>query len=370
MLSLLVVFPSASLSGQAVAAGTVQRPTASDTVPVPGVRVVLHRVGRELQGPVDSVLSDGRGRFRFSFPADTSSLFLLSARYRGIEYFSSPVHTNPSRPDTALSLVVYDTSSMTPVSLSARHLVVPRPGDDGTREVLDLVVLANETRLARVAPDSLGASWRGPLPPGSEGLEVGESDVSPNAVSRRGDSVFLGAPIAPGEKQLAFQYHLPVGLREVEIPIGAEPVTINVLVEEPGARVLGAGLAPADSQVLEGRSFRRWTGAVPAGARLRLLLPAAGPGSGTLLAVLVAGTALALALATWRLVLRDAAPVPASVPPSPPWDPLLDAIAALDARYAGHESETDPAEWAEYREQRARLKAELEASLAGGKAAP
>jgi hypothetical protein len=227
-------------------------------VPVPGLRVVLHQVGQLEQGPVDSTVAGPEGRFRFRFRPDTGSVYLLSARYRGIEYFSTPVHTNPARPDTAIPLIVYDTSSRTPVRLAARHLVVPRPGEDGTREVLDLIVLRNPGTLARVSPDSLGDTWVGPLPAGSEGLDVGESDVSPEAVRRRGDSLVVSAPIAPGEKQLVLQYHLPPERREIILP--AEPgVRMNVLVEEPDARVTGA-LAVADSQDIQGRSFRRWTG--------------------------------------------------------------------------------------------------------------
>ena len=41
-------------------------------MPVPGARVLLHRVGREEQGPIDSVRADAAGRFRFRFQPDTS----------------------------------------------------------------------------------------------------------------------------------------------------------------------------------------------------------------------------------------------------------------------------------------------------------
>ena len=232
----------------------------------PAVRVVLHRVGRQTQGPVDSTTSARDGRFRFRFTSDTSSLYLLSARYAGVEYFSPPLQVGRGRPDTTVSLLVYDTSSTAPIELAARHLVIPRPGDDGTREVLDLVVLQNQGTLARVAPDTLGASWSAPLPPGSEGLDVGEGDVSPDAMARRGDSVFMAAPIGPGEKQLSFQYHLPRGRTAIQIPFGREGGPVNVLLEEPGATVAAPRMTLADTQLIGGRSFRRYTGAVPAGA--------------------------------------------------------------------------------------------------------
>jgi hypothetical protein len=44
----------------------------------------------------------------------------------------------------------------------------------------------------------------------------------------------------------------------------------------------------------------------------------------------------------------------------------LDAVAALDATYAGRQSEVGAEEWTRYQEERARLKAVLEEALARG----
>ncbi|MGH7581463.1 MAG: hypothetical protein ACREM9_14895, partial [Gemmatimonadales bacterium] len=331
------------------------RPAGPDSLPVGGVRVVLHRVAQDAQGPVDSVVAGPDGRFRFSLVRDTAALHLLSARHDGIEYFSAPLANRRAEEDQPVVLVVHDTSSTAPISVSARHVVIPRTGEDGTREVLDLVLLTNAGTRTRVAPDSLGATWTGPLPAASEGLELGESDVSPDAVTRRGDSAIVSAPIAPGEKQLAFQYHLPAGRSVVEIPVGAETVGMSVLLEEHAAAVSGPGLTLADSQLIEGRSFRRWTGEVPANATVRVTLPGAASNTGPLLAAMVAVLALALLAAGWRALARVRA---VSV------DRLIGQIALLDTRYQGRESETAPDEWARYLERRAALKAELTAALA------
>jgi hypothetical protein len=352
MVLLLVL--AGPLAAQSVS-GIVVRPAGGDSVPVGGARVVLHRVAQAAQGPVDSVVTGPDGRFRFALTRDTTTLYLLSARHHGIEYFSTPLDNRRSSGNDGLTLVVHDTSSRAPVGISARHIVIPRTGEDGTREVLDLVLLANAGTETRVAPDSLGASWAGPLPPRSEGLELGVSDVSPDAVTRRGDSAIVSAPIAPGEKQLAFQYHLPAGRQEIEIPVGAEPVGLNLLLEEPAATASGPGLALADSQVIEGREFQRWSGDLPADAVVRVILPGAGPGTTPLLAAMVAVIALALLAAAWRMVPRARA---AST------DRLVGEIALLDTRYQGREEETTSQEWGRYLERRGKLKAELEAALA------
>lgn len=351
----------ATIHAQSVAAGTVELPRNTDTVVAPHVRVLLHRVARESQGPLDSTTADARGRFRIRFRPDTGALYLLSARYGGIEYFSSPVHTNPARPDTAIRLLVYDTSSAAPVAVAARHIVVPRPGEDGSRTVLDLVVVRNEGVQARVAPDSTRPSWAMALPSGSVGLEVGESDVSPEAVSREGDSVLVMAPLAPGDKQLTLEYLLPGNRSAVDFPLEAGAM-VNVLVEEPAARVTGGTLALADSQQIEGRWFHRWSGRIDGGGAVHLILPRPGPGQRWLLPGLVAGLALALGLATWRVTTRRTPrPVPGRLA-----DPgrLLETLAALDARYLGREGEVPSEEWTRYREEREGLKAQLEAALA------
>jgi hypothetical protein len=321
--------------------------------------VVLHLVGRDTEGPIDSTRADGRGRFQFVFRPDTGAFYLLSAEHAGIEYFSQPVPTRPERPDTGIRILVYDTSSTTPISLLARHLVITRPGEDGSRGVLDLIVLRNESRLTRTTSDTTRPTWSAPLPSGTVGLDLSESDFSRDAVGRRGDSVIVVAPFAPGEKQLTVQYLIPSNRGAVELPFGSPGTAINVLAEETGVRVTGSGVALADSQLLQGRSFRRWTGIAQPNSVVRIVLPGTGRTPTWLLAALVGALTLVLAGAGWRLVATRSVPAPNT-------RELVDAIAALDVRYAGREGETPVDEWSSYVAERARIKAQLEASLAAG----
>ena len=337
-----------------LAEGRVLRP---DSTPVPGVRVVLHRVGQVLQGPLDSTNTDGQGRFRFRFRADTSTIYLLSARHSGIEYFSPPVHTNPARPDTRIRIIAYDTSSMAPISVEARHLVVSRPGEDGSRSILDLIVLRNAGQRTRIAADSSRPTWIGSLPHGTLGLELGESDLSPEAVERQGDSLIVTAAIAPGEKQLTLEYLVPAGHQVLELPFTESVPMLNVLTEEADAVVSGGTLVFADSQTLQGRSFRRWTGEGPAGSRLRVVLPGRPRAPEWILGALVAAVAIALAVAGWYFLTRGRTAGVST-------DELLERVAGLDARYQGREAEVSVAEWRQYEAERARLKGLLESALA------
>jgi hypothetical protein len=358
--TVLSVFSAFSaLSAQSVpVAGQVVN---ADSAPVPGVRVVLHRIGREAQGPLDSTRSDREGRFRFSFRPDTSSFYLVSGRFAGIEYFSSPLATDPAQPEQRPRVVVYDTSSTAPVELEARHLVLTRPAEDGARSMLDLIMIRNSGRLTRIAPQSPRGAWGVPLPKGTMGLEIGESDLSSEAISRRGDSLLIGAAIAPGEKQLTVQYQVPAATPMLELPIGGDSVPLNILAEESAVRVSGPGIARADSQVIQGRSFLRWTGTAGSRGVLRIILPGAPRIAGWILPALVGSLALGLAGAAWFALTRRRPRRNFSRRAE-----IVDAIAALDLRYRNHRAETPDEEWSAYLAQRTHLKRELETLAAGG----
>ena len=361
-----LVLAAGPAAGQSVAGGLVLEVSAAgDSSGVAGTAVVLHRIGRELQGPVESAKTNAHGRFRFSFAADTSAIYLVSARRGDIEYFSTPVHLNPGRPDTAMRIVVADTSSAAPVELEARHLVVGAPAPDGTRGIVDIIVLRNKGNRTRVAPDTIRPSWSGPLPGGTIGLEVGDGDVSPSAVARRGDRVAFFAPIPPGEKQLVIEYRLPPGAREARLTVDQPAELLNVLLAEPDATVTGGALALADTQVIDGRSYRRWTGAATPGGVVRLSFPAPPLVLRWVLPVLVAVMAGTLAVAGALLTRR--APAEGQGDPAATADGLLTRVATLDAQYGGKETAIPPDEWHRYQQERARLKAELSAALAAAR---
>lgn len=342
-----------------VAGGEVVRARTADSVPVPNARVVLHRVGREEQGPVDSMLTDAHGRFTFRFLADTTAIYLFSARHDGITYFASPVHTNPERPDTAIALVVNDTSSAGSVSVVSRNIVVSAPDENGARAVVEVIVLHNGAITALVARDTTDPVWGARIPHAATGMTAGEGDFSPAAVQRIGDSAAVFAPIPPGDKQVVLQYALPGDIGRVEYRFDVPAALVNLMLEEKGARVAGGLREQADSQTIQGRGFGRWEGAVPAGAVITIRLPTTHRLGRWALMALVAMMALAL-LAGTRRVFRAAPLAQARDAESPA--ALVDAIARLDAAHAAQPP--DASGEAAYAAERERLKARLVAALA------
>ncbi|HEX6645388.1 MAG TPA: hypothetical protein VF037_11975 [Gemmatimonadales bacterium] len=347
-------------AGAQVVAGTVLRITARDTVPAAGATVVLHRIGRDRQGPLDSTVTDPGGRFRFRYPADSASLHILTSRHHGIQYFSEPVHSASGRPDTTLVLAVHDTSSRQPVSLAARHIVLSAPAQDGTRNVVELVAVTNAGPLTRVPDGPAGAAWTWPVPAGAVALAVAEGELPEGAVTLEGDRIAVRAPLPPGLREITVEYVLPPGIAEARFPFDSGAASVNLLVEEADADVTAPGLAPADSvTVIEARSFRRWTGAVAPGGVLVARVPVPGRWGRVAVVVLVVLVAFVLAWVTMRVLRRPlSAPVAAGSP-----DAILDEIVRVDAMRAAV-GEGDPAEAARLEARRAELKARLAAALA------
>lgn len=344
--------------------GTILRLTPADSVPLAGVQVVLHRVGRDFQGPVDSTRSRADGSFRFDFIADTTAVYILSASHAGVQYFSSPVHTNPERPDTAISIVVSDTSTTARIEVASRHVVVGAPRADGTRQVIDLVGLENPGWLTRVPGHAQRPTWSTPLSDDLIGFDVGASDFSPEAVFFRGGRVEVFGPIAPGEKELLLRYLIPATIGNLAFAFADTVGDFSVLIEDTGPRVSGPVSEAPDPEVISGQAFRVWRGRPTPADTIAIAFPGAVPRStAPLLAVLVGVMGLALIATAWR-VRRGHAKIPVE---EEPVEVLVRRLALLDARYRGREAEVPASEWTAYQERRHALKARLTRALAGGR---
>jgi hypothetical protein len=296
--------------------------------------------------------------FRFRFSADSESVYLLSARHHGIEYFSVPLRGAGDVMPDAVLLVVSDTSSAVTVQAPNRHLVIAPPTSDGTREIVDLITLeAAGGRLTRVSPDSLTPNWAGPLPPGVRDARVGESDFSPDAVRIERDSVFLFAPIAPGEKQLLVHYWIPVDQEALTIPSASDGV--DLYIEGEGATADGPQLVAVAPAEIGGSQFAHWTGTPPPGASIDVRLSPPGRNTNLPIIALVGMMSLTLAVASVWLIRRPREPRASAGA-----DQLIESLAQLDASYHGRQGEVAAEEWERYQRERADLKRRVVRALA------
>src|SRR5439155_7686306 len=151
--------------------------------PVAGQWVVLHRVTTVSGAPVDSARTDGAGAFAFRVTAgDTAALYLASAHYDDIAYFSEPVRVTTA--DVLLDpvLVYHASSTGAPVGVSQRLFTIARAKADGSRDMLEIIQLLNPGPATRVAADTTAPTWWGVLPAGVVQFQAGEGDVSAPAV--------------------------------------------------------------------------------------------------------------------------------------------------------------------------------------------
>lgn len=352
--------PSAAAQGRRVA-GRVQVGSGADARPLAGAWVTLHEVTVGGGAPADSARSDRDGRWRLRVArADTAALYMVSAPYRGITYFSQAILARDWQ-DTIPPLEVFDTSSTAPpISIAQRHVVVRRAAEDGGRSVLELVSLVNDGDRTRISPDSTAPVWGGRLPRGATAFQVGEGDVAADAIEQRGDSVVVTAPIPPGNKQVVFTYVLPGG-GDLVLPLDQPAQRLLVLLEDTTATLVEGPLTRRGVEVFDDTPFVLFDGEVPARsgpAVFRLSRRGITPET-IAIGVAVLATVLLL-LAVPLLRRRAGAPQGAAVEVDTP-EALARAIAVLDAAYeAGDRS--PPAD-AAYRARRAALKARLAAAL-------
>jgi hypothetical protein len=352
--------------------GRVMRPRLRALGPVSGVWVTIHRVASDTAGPLDSLRTGADGHFRFKYTrrGRADAVYFVSASYDGVAYFSRPLTSANVTGDDA-GILVFDTTSIHfPLAVKGRHVVVSSPNVDGSREVVEAYEIANESDQTLVSPDDAHPSWTALLPPGVANIQVGESDVSPAAITAVGDRVHVTAPFAPGLKQLSFSYTLPQSSFPLHIPLEQATTVLEVLLEEPKAAARGAQLKPVQPATIERRIFQRYLGAdAPAGASIEIVAPVIETAANERVYWEIAGALaalMALGLGAWymRARGRSAARARGAVvaPIHSETERLARAIATLDAEFERAGS-ADLDARAAYEVRRDALKRELATAL-------
>ena len=230
--------------------------------PVSGAWVVLHRVGPDRAGPLDSLQSDSRGRYSFNYERTGSgdAVYFVSASHDGIAYFTPPLAEGKVTGDDAEITVFDTTSGHVPMSLRGHHVVVSAVDANARRSVMEVYDLSNDSSVTRVAigdrPED--ATWQVHLTPGATDFQVSQGDISAAAVAYTNGVVNVFAPIAPGIKQLSFSYSLPANAFPLKLPLEKETGVYEILIEEKAGSVTGPHLKEVDPVTVEERNFRRF----------------------------------------------------------------------------------------------------------------
>jgi hypothetical protein len=353
--------------------GRVVRGTRAGQQPVANQWVVLHRVGPDRAGPLDSTRTAANGRFsiRYRESGDTSALYFASTSYGGVAYFTSPLRAPVVRGDDA-TLTVFDTTSgPVAIKVGGRHVIVGAVQPNGRRPVGEVYDLENDSTVTLVARDSMSPLWRTQLPAQALEFQVNTSGgLAPGAVSQRGSSVGLFAPLSPGIRQFAFTYELPSNAFPLTLPIDRATGVLEVLVQDPSARVDGVKLRETAPVSADGRTFRRFLGQdLSAGTAIRIDIPHLIGAEREkvyfgVAAALLAAMVVALVVAARRSVFRRPLAA-ASLPVARELRShgLMRELAALDEEFEKIAS-PDDATRAEYQAKRAALKSQFAEAIA------
>jgi hypothetical protein len=348
--------------------GRVVRGLRDRQAPIANQWVILHRVGHDRAGPLDSARTTAAGAFNFQYrvSGDSDAVYFVSTSYGGVAYYTAPLRTPVVRGDDA-TLVVFDTTSG-PVRLlvGGRHVVVGAATPTGQRPIGEVFDLENDSTVTAVARDSVTPVWSTTIPAAATNFRLNTSgELAAGALTRRGATVGLFAPVSPGIRQVAFTYDLPQSAFPLAIPIDKPAGVVEVLVQEPSTRVQAPGIRETPAVNADGRTFRRFLAQdVQAGAVVRVEPPRALTVNRERVyfsvgAVMIAGMLMALVYGMRRRVPRAIVGATAESASRR----LVREIAELDDAF---ERDTTASEQArvEYEARRASLKSELAHVLA------
>ncbi len=137
-LVLLLLLPTVLFAQQVT--GRVVLPNNENPIPVPEKWVVLHRIGHDSAGALDSMRTDARGTYSFRYPRaeDDSALYLVSAMHGGVAYFTPTLRPGHVQGEPAEIMVFDTTSAQLPLHIQGRHFIVALGKDGADHEVLEV----------------------------------------------------------------------------------------------------------------------------------------------------------------------------------------------------------------------------------------
>lgn len=293
--------------------------------------VVLHHVGPDGSGEVDTITLGVGGEFRFSLPSPPDAdiqgdVYFASVDYQGVMYFGSAI-TVREQLDSLYVVQVYQAEEVPPEGVSlpveARTMFIEFAGE---WVATDLFAIDNRGTRTLVAQED-GVVWSYPLPPGATQAELGEGDLPPDAVTFEGGRVVVSAPLPPGDRVLMIRYQLEdLGFT---IPAPGRTEVFEFLVKEPAPPFRVDGLEPVDVVALSpGSSYRRYGGAELVDLNLTIVeTEDRSPPPFEWLAVL---TAMMLAVGGFLAYAHPGRPVPAWADPGLAREALILEVARVD----------------------------------------
>ena len=354
--------------------GLVQLGKRAGPEPIRNQWVVVHRIasdsaGNVSGGPLDSVRTDARGRYRIRFPkTGGQATYIAITTYQGVSYISTPF-TRPVTTGDDAAIMVFDTTSPPyPIRVAGRHFVLTSPDSADRRRIVEVYELMNDS-VHTVIGTEANPVWRAALPAHAKDVQINPvGDISPAMTKIEPNEIRVFSPISPGIRQISFSYSLDANDFPLVMPVVDSASVFEMLVQEQAATIEGGGFTEVAASVQDGVAFRRLLSQnVPSRAVIRIDAPkpVARLGSKIISTVVAAVSLLllgALGLVFWRRRRVPSLVVPVSTSPSRV-DALVRELATMDAEFE-RRANISAEDRVEYDTRRNQLKAALNAALA------
>lgn len=256
----------------------------SDSVPVTGALVELHRITEDSGAVADSTRSAVDGGFRFTIDAgpDSGAVFLPSVRYRGILYWGNPVHGGGVAGDPELQTVtVFDTAVVAGPSpdqpVSMRHVIItPLASGLQVEEVIDLPGRESRTLVA----EGDAGLWHASLAADAHGVLASPGGVPEETLELTDGTVTFRGVLPPSGVRIAIGYFVSADRYALQVDHSTERLEVMV-VEAPELEVEVTGLRERAPDGELGMAVRRFSATgLARGDRVSLRAELGAPGRG------------------------------------------------------------------------------------------
>ncbi len=359
-------------------------------VTTPNITVTLHMAPAGAQTTISqTVQADTGGRFSFSnLDTITTTRYLVIATYQNVDYYSEILSFAQGQTTLPVTTTVYETTTdPSVIAIPQSHFVFDV--QTGLFNVFQIIAVQNNSDRTYIGSTPIGGPHRAtltlPFMAGAQNIEF-DNPAANDSTLRGSDAMTYTLPFTPGSDQIVYNYTLPFTppTYNFSVKMPFDSTKVQILLSDVGGTVSSPALStPAPFPTQMGQNYllssadnvKAGTVITATFANLPATVGQQTPAMGTAPSAsapvatpannnvqLVGGVVLgiaavaALALLLYPIVLkRNAHPVRrAAAPEDGRRMELLQDMADLDDDFEANKiSETD------YKEQRARLKAEL-----------
>ncbi len=177
---------------------------------IAGLEIILHQSINNKKTIVGRTQADETGSFSFQgLKAEKSIVYAVSTNYRGVKYFSNPIHLKGNNVSPT-KLMIYEITDQAPdLYVKMHHIIFEKV--EGALQVKEIMIVENPGRRTVIGSGELKPdkkeTLRISLPAQATNIQYMPS-LDP-VLAESGTSFSTAAPLLPGINQFIFGYTIP-----------------------------------------------------------------------------------------------------------------------------------------------------------------